>query len=103
MRSADTIKAEIDRLNILFQKSRISFEYYDKEYSKLETELKEVSLTIPQIMPSQNNKRVESVLKTDFRSMYASISPENRLAFWRQIIGQIHLTEDSRIDHVDFI
>lgn len=102
-RSSETIKAEIDRLNMLFQKGRISYDHYEKEYSKLETELKEAALSVPNIAPSKNTGRIESVIKTDFRSLYSSLSQENRQAFWRQIIRQIYLTDNSQIEYVDFL
>ena len=34
----EKLRKEMERLNLLFQKGRISYDYYDKEYQRLEEE-----------------------------------------------------------------
>ena len=41
-RTPKQINAERERLNLMFQKNRISFDYYDAEYAKLDKELAEL-------------------------------------------------------------
>lgn len=102
IRTPKQIQSEIDRLNLLFQKDRISFDYYDSEYSKLKKEMNELSITAD-VPDKKTYSYLENILKMDFRSMYQSLTPENCQAFWHQIISEIHLTKDSQIDHVDFL
>lgn len=82
------IKKEIDRLNILFQKGRISEEYYDKEYIKLEKQLR-----VPKA-----KRRID--LPTNWRDVYNSLSKEGKRTFWRSFIERIEVdpfTKDIRI------
>lgn len=102
-RTSGSIKSEMERLNMLFQKGRIAFDYYETEYSKLEQELREISLTIPMPQTDKSTAYIETILHTDFTGMYNSLSLENKQIFWRQVIKQIHLTADNQIDHVDFL
>lgn len=100
-RTSKQIQTEMDRLNLMFQKDRISFDYYDAEYSKLKKEMDELNITeLPQ---KKNYCYLESILRCDFRNMYDTLSSENRQAFWHQIIDEIHLTADNQIDYVDFL
>lgn len=100
-RNPKQIKNELERLNILFQKGRIAFEYYDEEYKRLE---KELSAT--KIQPVQLNHDftyLEELLQTNFEEMYNFLSAENKRTFWRSILREIHLTDDCSIKEVDFL
>lgn len=100
-RTPDKIQREMERLNMLFQKERIEWEYYNTEYEQLEAELK--ALTAPTQISERNLDYLEDILKTDFKSMYQSLTPENRRAFWRSTIKQIHLNEDYTVKEVEFL
>ncbi len=47
--NADALRKELDRLNILFQKGRISESYYDEQYDLLNQKLKECDKIVPLI------------------------------------------------------
>lgn len=100
-KSPEKISAELDRLNIIFQKGRVSWEYYTEEYNRLEKELEEIGIV------KENSKKdfsyLEEMFETDFRTAYNSLDPENRRSFWRTTIKQIHLNEDSTIKNIDFV
>lgn len=100
-RTPKKISSEIERLNILFQKGRIEWEYYNKQYEKLENELKEVQNFIPEI--KRDLSYLDSLFASDFRSMYEKLEPENKRAFWHSCIKQIHLKPDHTVDHVTFL
>ncbi len=100
-RSPDNVKKEQERLNILFQKGRIEYDYYETEYAKLENELSEITSLIP--VPKKDFSRLETILHSDFRSMYRELSAENKQSFWHQIIEEIHLTTDYNVDYVVFL
>lgn len=101
VKKPEQLHKERERLNLLFQKGRIEWDYYNKEYDRIEAELGELS----QVHQKEHNDftYLENLLKTDFRSMYDSLSAENRRAFWRSVIKEIHLKEDSAVDHIDFL
>ena len=100
-RTLDQINKEMERLNILFQKGRIDWEYYSKEYDALEEE--KGSLTVSAPDPDPDYSAIDTLLHQDFRTIYNSLNKENRRTFWRNTIRQIHLKPDYTIDFVDFI
>lgn len=99
--SPEKLRKELDRLNFLFQKGRIEWDYYNEEYSRVESELNNLQKVLPE--PAPNYSYLEELLNTDFRTMYDQLSQENRRAFWRSIIQEIHINEDSTITSVDFL
>ena len=99
--SPEKLRKELDRLNFLFQKGRIEWDYYNEEYGRVESELNDLQSTLPE--PVTNYGYLEELLDTDFRTMYDQLSQENRRAFWRSIIQEIHINEDSTITSVDFL
>lgn len=101
VRTAEQIGREMERLNILFQKGRITWDYYSKEYDALEKERSKIHVTL--IEPAADYSFIESLLQKDFRAIYNSLSPENKRAFWRNTIRQIHLNDDYAVDSVDFL
>lgn len=100
-RTPKQINAERERLNLMFQKNRISFDYYDAEYAKLDKELAELDTIVGIVR--KDYSYLESILQNDFGGMYSSLSIENRQAFWRRIIERIHISEDNSIKYVDFL
>lgn len=74
--------------------------YYNEEYSRVESELNNLQKVLPE--PAPNYSYLEELLNTDFRTMYDQLSQENRRAFWRSIIQEIHINEDSTITSVEF-
>lgn len=99
-RTSDTIRKELDRLNFLFQKDRIDLEYYESEYNRLEKELQSLHTTIE--LP-KDYSHIESLLQSDFRSIYTNLTQENRQAFWRSILSEIKLTQDNSVDAILFL
>lgn len=100
-RSPEKLRTELERLNILFQKGRISWDYYTNEYDRIEQELAEITTIVPET--EKDFSYLEELLQTDFKSMYHQLSLENRRSFWRSMIKEIHLNEDHTIKYVDFL
>ena len=99
-RDPEQIKKEQERLNLLFQKGRVSYDYYEKEYDLLEKELQS-SKIIP--MPEEDNrKHLQKFFADDFRSLYDQMSPENRQSFWHSIIKEIVLNENHTVERILF-
>ena len=100
-KSPEKLRKELDRLNLLFQKDRIDWEYYSKEYDRIEQELQNLHEAVSE--SHRDFSHLEELLCTDFKSMYLELTPENRRAFWRSTIAQIYLNEDFTIKCVDFL
>lgn len=87
-RTKSAINAEISRLNLLFQKGRIDFDYYNDEYGKLEQELKELDNVIT---IKVNYSHIDKLLSNDFIKSYNSLTEENKQVFWHEIIERIYV------------
>jgi len=92
---AQKIKAEMDRLNMMFRKGRIEEEEYDKEYYALDKKLK--SLDMEEKLPEKNLDALKGLLETDYKGLYEKLSPENKKAFWRSIIREFGIDENKKI------
>ena len=95
MKKAEKLKAELDRLNMMFRKGRIEEEEYDTEYFKLEKKLK--SLDKAEAPPKKDIESIRGILQTDYRTIYESLTKENKKAFWRSFIKEFTLDEDKKI------
>lgn len=100
-RTPEKLQKELERLNILFQKDRIEWDYYNSEYDRIEKELLELSQIRPE--ESKDFTYLEELVKNDFRTIYNNLSMENRRAFWRSAIKEIHLNTDYTVKYVDFL
>ena len=89
VRTEEQIEKEMSRLNLLFQKDRITWDYYSKEYDALESEKNGLKAII--IEPESDYSSVESLLQKDFLAIYHSLAEENRRTFWRNKIGRAHV------------
>lgn len=89
------IKAEMERLNLMFRKGRILEEEYDEEYFKLDKKLK--TLDVEETPPERNIDDLKGLLETDFRGLYAQLTKENKKAFWRRIIKEFTIDENKKI------
>lgn len=76
----DEIQAQMERLNTMFFKGRISEEAYESAYTELENILKTAG-------DEKEQSESESILlSTDFESLYSEMSKEEKRLFWRGII-----------------
>lgn len=91
----EKIKAEMDRLNMMFRKGRIEEAEYDVEYYKLEKSLKSIDVTEPP--PKRDLDSIKGILETDYRGIYAKLTKENQKAFWRSFIREFAIDENKKI------
>lgn len=92
---AEKLKAEMERLNMMFRKGRISEEEYDTEYFKLEKALKQLDTN--EEPPKRDLDSIKGILETDYRGIYAHLTKENKKAFWRSFIREFAIDESKRI------
>ena len=80
----DELKEELQRLSIMYQKRRISSDYYESECERIEKLFTKAALTKPSI-------EVDVILAPDFEDLYARFTKEERRYFWRSIIDYIDI------------
>lgn len=91
---AEEVKAEIERLGIMFRKGRIDEETYDAECDKLEDLLKSLA------SPKKLNQSAETVVAENFEELYDDMTKDERKQFWRGILRTltVYPKDDYRIE-----
>ena len=93
-------RAELDRLNTMFLKGRISEEYYDTEYLRLND-------LIGQYEDSRRShdsvKHLQEVFVSDWKEMYKDLDKLHRKFFWRDVIRQIIVDDNMNVIDVIFL
>ena len=82
----------MNRLNLLFQKGRISETYYDEQYLLLEKKLAE----IPKETVPADYKRLQNTFSGNWMELYESFDNEHKQAFWKSNIRSIQIDEETR-------
>lgn len=92
---ARKIKAEMERLNMMFRKGRITEEEYDNEYFTLDKKLK--SLDIEEQPQKRDLDALKGLLETDYKGLYEQLTRENKKAFWRRVIKEFSIDDNKKI------
>lgn len=85
------IQQEMERLNILFQKGRISMDYYDTEYSKLEKSLAKEKES--EVVTLQSFQHIGEKLSGNWKELYNQLDYQHKKVFWKNIIEEIYIDE----------
>ncbi len=93
------ILEEMDRMTYSFRKKRMTVQEYDRDYEALERELANLQKEVP---TESDITILEEFLRSDWRTIYDSLDKENQRALWRNLIKEIKLDKDFKID-VDFL
>ena len=96
-RSESAIRNEMDRLNDMYLKGRISVESYDQKYEKLEEELNDISQA--KIKPSDAVLGLQGI---NLQELYKSFSDEEKSAFWHGLIDVIFIDENKEVINIIF-
>lgn len=88
------IRAEMDRLNILYQKGRISDEYYDSQYDMLQRKLDE-EISNNRIVSVEDFEPIIRRFSGNWRELYEKLDMEHKRMFWRKYIKEIYIDADT--------
>ena len=90
-----SLRAELDNLNYIFMKKRISVAEYDRLYEKTETKIKELELS-----PSKNvdTAHLTAFLSSGWKKSYEIMNREKKRTLWRNLIKEIHVDTDYNIE-----
>ena len=91
---------ELDRLNTMFLKGRISEEYYDTEYLRL-NELIAQNKALTQAQG--HSKPLQEVFFDNWKEMYFSLDKLHKKLFWRDVIKQIIVDDNMSVVDVIFL
>lgn len=93
------ILEEMDRIKHSFHKRRMTVQEYDRDYEALERELSNLQKEVPN---ESDIIILEEFLMSDWRTVYDSLDKENQRALWRNLIKEIKLDKEFKID-IDFL
>lgn len=93
------IKEEIENLNYMFKKRRISAAEYDNDFEALEKELKKLNAKAEK---PADLSAVKDFLNSDWQLIYNNLEKENKRALWRNLIKEVVLDRDFNIS-LDFL
>ena len=91
---APAIRAEIDRLNLMYQKGRITDEYYESQYEALTAALQEEK-------ENTTEEKIERyiALKKEFsgnwKELYDMMDSTHKNAFWKRIVKKIYIDKNT--------
>ena len=92
-------KQELERLNTMFLKGRISEEKYDTEYLRLNDLIAQnKALTQAQ----GHCKPLQTVFVGNWKEIYQELDKLHKKLFWREVIKQIIVNENMNVTEVIF-
>ena len=89
-KSLKKLESEKEKLNYMFQKSRISIEVYDEEYAKIEAAIRDAQRVQ---QPPRDLSGMKRLLDSDFESTYNLLNREGKRNFWHAVIDRIYVTD----------
>lgn len=93
------IRDEIENLNYIFMKGRISAEKYDQFCVDLEQELAHLEAVAP---AKRDTAALQALLVSNWRNVYEQMSRERKRAFWRGLLRRIISDADMNLS-VEFM
>lgn len=89
-----TLHGEMHRLNIMYQKNRITEEYYDSQYRRLERELKKEETAAVKKTDTCATPAGREFFG-DWRELYLLLDSRHKNAFWKRMIREITVDKDT--------
>ena len=85
-----SLKEELNRLNYMFQKNRLSIDDYEKQYATLEKKIHEAESNKPLV----NTSHLLELKELNLEEYYYKLNDESKRAFWREYIDKIIFQPD---------
>jgi len=91
-----SIRAEMERLNNMYQKGRIQESYYDEQYAILSEKLENCIPARDIITSLETYKALSGAFSEGWQEMYQELDISHKKAFWKEIIKEINVDAKSR-------
>ncbi len=82
------LRAELDRLNTMFQKGRITEDFYDQEYVRLEKEIQEAE-SYQSYAIERRLSELSGIFSGNWLELYNKLDNIHKSAFWKSTIKDI--------------
>lgn len=102
-RSTDkaVLKRKLTKLKELYMDDLITIEEYKKDYQIYTAALQQIPAEVPEETPPDFSA-VERMLQADFKSIYDSLTREEKRTLWRSAISEIRVDRDNNITGIIF-
>ena len=94
------IKAEMERLNKMFQKNRLTEQEYDYEFDRLEKKMEKALKEQPK---ERDLTPLYEFLNSGWKNIYHTLSIAEKRALWRSVISEIIVDVKSKTFTINFI
>ncbi len=84
------LQEELDRLNMMYQKNRISESYYEEQYALIEDKMNKIE-EVKEISPN-----TVELLSGNWIVLYDQLDNKRKNIFWKSIVKAIIIDEDTR-------
>ena len=103
MHSTDkaVLKRKLTKLKELYMDDLITIEEYKKDYQIYTAALQQIPDEAPEETPPDFSA-VERMLQADFKSIYDSLTREEKRTLWRSVISEIRVDRDNNITGIIF-
>ena len=91
--NTEKIKGELDRLNNIYIKGRISEADYDRRYKELESQLESAAAARKETI--EDYKPIKQLFTGNWLDIYNQLDAEHKNNFWRKIIKEIHIHRET--------
>lgn len=101
--NSEAIQKEMDRLNILFQKGRISEKYYDEQYDILDKRLSSCAYD-DKCVSIDSYKDIITAFSGNWQELYHNLDKLHKQVFWKSTIKDIQISKEThRISGFNFL
>lgn len=95
------LKEQLRKLNVVYMTGNKSDEEYMKEQKELNEAIKKAESEVSEDPSDKDITPLQETLNTDFKTIYETFDDEDKRAFWRYLIKEIHV-DGNDIVSVDF-
>jgi DNA invertase Pin-like site-specific DNA recombinase len=95
------LKRKLTKLKELYMDDLITIEEYKKDYQIYTAALQQIPDEAPEETPPDFSA-VERMLQADFKSIYDSLTREEKRTLWRSVISEIRVDRDNNITGIIF-
>lgn len=95
VKSAQSYQDELTRLNTLYQKGRITEDYYESEYEKISSAISGID-NAKLIYKQEKLLSAEKRFQGNWKELYRKLDNSHKRSFWKQIIEEIYVDADNR-------
>lgn len=100
--NTDKIKTKLKNTRELFMDGDIDKSEYLARKEKLEKELADMLALLENEDTPKDTSQLEELINSDFKTLYESLTVENKARFWRSIIDKIYI-KDKKISKIIFL